>query len=878
LNFEDNPAYVLEIEATDDGAGALRGDGIVTVELSDVNEAPIVTGFDVYVSGGAPLGLSLGSVDGTDPEDDVISFEITSGNTDDIFSVDASTGELTVSDPLPLNPATTPYYELTISASDGALNGSSTVDIYIVGNSYPSLVTNTFEIEENSIVGSTVATLTSDDPDGIIEYLIISGNDDNQFILNDVTGKLTIFDNSSLDAELNMQYRLSVSLTDGGLGNLSIQREVTINIIDLNEFAPSLAAIGGKELNELETLTFNAEASDDDVSAVLTYSLDATSISNGITIDVNTGIFSWIPTESQDGSFSATITVSDGDMDVSETIAITVNEVNAAPLLTASSDKSVEEEETLNFIVTATDADLPANSLTYSLDAAAIVNGMTINATSGLFSWTPTEPQEGSFSATVTVTDGDLEDTETITITVNEVNEAPVLTSLSNQSIAEGELLTFTATASDVDLPANTFTYSLDAAAIANGMTINATSGLFTWTPTESQDGSFSATVTVTDGDLSDAETITISVNEVNEAPVLTSLSNQSIAEGKLLTFTATASDVDIPAKALTYSLDATAIANGMTINATLGVFTWTPTESQEGNFSATVSVTDGDLSDAETITITVNEVNEAPVLTALSDQVTKEGELLTFTATVSDVDLPANAMTYSLDATAIANGMSINANTGLFSWTPTESQDGSFSATVSVTDGDLSDAETVLITVNEVNVAPVLTALSDQVTTEGELLTFTATATDADLPANTLSYGLDATSIANGMIINSNSGVYSWTPTKEQVGDYNITVIVSDGLLQDAIIMTITVDAILGIRKISNLSVKVYPNPTARYLIVEAEQLRAISLLDINGRWIKDFAVADQIDVSDLNSGIYLLQVKDIHDKVGTIRFVKND
>ncbi len=90
---------------------------------------------------------------------------------------------------------------------------------------------------------------------------------------------------------------------------------------------------------------------------------------------------------------------------------------------------------------------------------------------------------------TVTVTDSGtgnlLVDSETFTITVNDTNTAPVLDPIGNQSVDELATLTFTATATDSDIPADTLTFSLDAASLAAGMTIDANTGDFTWTPTE---------------------------------------------------------------------------------------------------------------------------------------------------------------------------------------------------------------------------------------------------------------------------------------------------------------------------------------------------------------------------------------------------------
>ncbi len=196
-------------------------------------------------------------------------------------------------------------------------------------------------------------------------------------------------------------------------------------------------------------------------------------------------------------------------------------------------------------------------------------------------------------------------------------------------------------------------------------MTINPSTGAFSWTPTETQGGlTPSVTITVTDdgtGNLTDSEIFTITVNEVNAAPVLGAIGNQSIDELATLSFTASATDSDDTADGLSFSLDAPSIALGMSIDPTSGVFSWTPTEGQSGlTPSVTVSVTDdgtGNLVDSEIITITVNEVNVAPVLGAIGNQSIDELATLSFTASATDSDLPGNNLTYTLDASSIAIG-----------------------------------------------------------------------------------------------------------------------------------------------------------------------------------------------------------------------------
>jgi hypothetical protein len=283
---------------------------------------------------------------------------------------------------------------------------------------------------------------------------------------------------------------------------------------------------------------------------------------------------------------------------------------------------------------------------------------------------------------------------------------------------------------------------------------------------------------------LSASETIQITVNEVNVAPVLATIGNKSVNEGSPLSFTATATDGDVPAHTLTFSLDAGAPA-GASINPSSGAFTWTPTEADgPGTYNVTVRVTDNgspNLSDSETIQITVNEVNTAPVLAAIGNKTVNEGSLLTFTASASDSDVPAQALTYSLDAGA-PSGTSINATSGAFTWTPSEAQGPSTnSVTVRVTDSmGGTDSETIQITVAEVNTAPVLAAIGNKNATVGTPLTFIASATDSDAPAQPLTYSLDA-GAPSGASINASSGAFTWTPTA--AGTNNVSVRVTDSL-----------------------------------------------------------------------------------------------
>jgi hypothetical protein len=342
---------------------------------------------------------------------------------------------------------------------------------------------------------------------------------------------------------------------------------------------------------------------------------------------------------------------------------------------------------------------LPAGPITSSL-INPLFNS-SINATTGVYTWTPTEAQGNGTTYTITIraSDGQLATDRTVSITANEVNLAPVLATIQPQTVNEGALLTFTASATDADIPANPLTYSLISA--PGGASINASTGVFTWTPTEAQGpGTFNFTVRVGDGTLTHDRSVSVTVNEVSMAPVLATIPPQTVEEGNLLTFTASATDTDLPANNLTYSL--IGAPAGTYINGSTGVFIWTPTAAQSpGSFSFTVRVSDGTLTHDQAVSVTVNEVNTAPVLAAITPQTVNESTLLTFTASATDADLPANTLTYSLIGAPA--GASITPSTGVFTWTPAESQGpATFNFTVRVSDGNLTHDQPVTVSVTD--------------------------------------------------------------------------------------------------------------------------------------------------------------------------------
>lgn len=299
--------------------------------------------------------------------------------------------------------------------------------------------------------------------------------------------------------------------------------------------------------------------------------------------------------------------------------------------------------------------------------------------------------------------------------------------------------------------------------------------GSLTPTHTYLDNGTYTATVRVTDAyGITSTDSLKVTVDNV--APTA-SLSGPSSGETFVpLQFAASATDSSPIDQSAGFDYrwlfgDGTrAIGKNVTHTfAEAGTFTITMTATDKDGGSTTVSTT----------TTIAASANTAPYLDPVGDQEVDEQADLTFVVTASDQDVPAHGLTFSLlDA---PEGASIDPLTGVFSWTPSEAQGpASYSLILQVSDGQLTDQETITVRVNEVNTAPVLTPISNQTAITDTELRFQAVATDPDLPAQILTYSLQ--NAPTGASIDPATGQFSWTPTADQIATHSMTVLVSDG------------------------------------------------------------------------------------------------
>jgi hypothetical protein len=490
---------------------------------------------------------------------------------------------------------------------------------------------------------------------------------------------------------------------------------------------PTFEAIPNVSVDEEEEVTVFVFATDVDGDE-LTYSLDSGPASAEVSAS---GIFRWTPDEVDGpGTHTMTVRVSDpsGASDT-KSFQVTVNEVNLPPMLSAIGNVTLDEDQTETILLDATDPDIPANTLTFTLDAGA---PSWAAITGNQLTLTPAYDDGGKIhNLVVRVSDGGSPTysySRLLAVIVNDVNRPPVLeTMAATYSVNEGDTVTFTAIACDLDVEdATSLRFSLSGAPAA--ATIDPVTGQFSWITAEADGpGTFSFNVVVWDNHrlsapLSDQQEITVTVDEVNQSPNIQVSGATTVDEHQEVVLKIRGNDVDLPANTLTLSLaNVDPDITDYSFDPATGEFRWTPGEQHGGGSYQFTGVVNDNASPTpattqQTVTITVNEVNSPPIIVPLAmspfdaqEDITVEitgdpdTQTISFTAAATDPDIPVQSLTFSLAGVpaGTTNAPAIT-TTGDFSWTLTE-DDGpaTYNVTLRVTDsGGLTDERTFRVAV----------------------------------------------------------------------------------------------------------------------------------------------------------------------------------
>jgi hypothetical protein len=376
----------------------------------------------------------------------------------------------------------------------------------------------------------------------------------------------------------------------------------------------------------------------------------------------------------------------------------------SAPVLAAIGAKSVDEGSTLNFTATATDAD--GESLTF--ESSGLPSGATFvdqGDDTADFSWTPANGDAGVYNFTVTVRDptGRI-DYETVPITVNDVTtpEAPVWTQANNATVYVGIEYTLTVECTDDD----TADVDLSASDLPTGAVFvdnEDKTGTLTWTPTSDQTSIYPTEYTITfeadDGTFQVEMAVTLTVEAIDNYPVLDLIGNREVAVNQQLSFTITGSD-DGPTLAFT----AANLPSGAIFDEPSATFSWTPISGQEGAHDITFSVEDSsDQTTSETVTVTVNpeaQTGSDPIVFPIDDFNVAESDVVEFTVVAHDEDNDIISVTTDLPANTDAIW---DEETLYFSWGTNCDDAGTHTVTITATDSrGGTGAATVTINVSE--------------------------------------------------------------------------------------------------------------------------------------------------------------------------------
>jgi DNA/RNA endonuclease G (NUC1) len=641
----------------------------VTINVTPVNDAPVAVDDSANTDEDTPVTVSVLSND-TDVEGDTLSVSAVTQGAHGSAAIVGSDVKYTPAS----NYNGTDSFTYTVSDGNGG-TATGTVNVNVAGvNDNPTASDDSATTDEDTAVNVNVVGNDSD-LDG--DALSVTA------VTQPAHGSATFAGGSvtyTPAADYNGADSFTYTIGDGHGGSATANVGVTINAVNDNPVAVNDSATVAEDsgANTVSVLGNDTDVDGDTLSvSAVTQGAHGTVANNG-------GSVSYTPAANYNGPDSFTYTVSDGHGGTATaTVSVNVTAVNDNP--TATNDTATTDEDTAVTVdVVFNDSDIDGDTLT--LESADGATHGTVAVENGKAVFTPEANYHGPASFNYVVSDGHGGTADgSVSVTVNSVNDNPVAVA-DSATTSEDTAVTVHVLTNDTDVDGDTL--SVTSAGGATKGSVAVVAGGVTYTPNANANGTDSFTYNVSDGNGGTASaTVTVTINAVNDAPSIANVpATATIAELAAYTFTASATDVD--GDTLTFSL--VGAPAGATINPSTGEFNWTPSEAQGGTgapFNFAVRVSDGTASADSNVTITVTEVNSAPALAPIAGQVVLLGGTLTFNASATDGDLPAQTLVYSLTG-AYPAGATINPATGAFSWTPTAAQAGqSYTFNVRVTD-----------------------------------------------------------------------------------------------------------------------------------------------------------------------------------------------
>ncbi|WP_157755485.1 VCBS domain-containing protein [Pseudomonas frederiksbergensis] len=549
-----------------------------------------------------------------------------------------------------------------VSSADGT---ATSVTVHILGtNDAAVLSADVANLTETNAALTTNGTLTISDVDSAATFVAQTNTAGSygQFSIG-TDGAWTYVASSAHNefaAGTTYTDTFAVSSADG------TATSVTVHILGTNDAAVLSAGIANlTETNAAVDISTAGTLTISDVDSAATFVAQTNTAGSYGQFSIGTGGAWTYVANSAHNEFAAgttytdTFAVSSADGTLTS-VTVHIAGSNDSPTITsngagATASISVAENTTAITTVTATDVDLPAQTLSYSIVGGVDAAKFSIVSGTGVLSFisapnfeAPTDTGTNNvYDVIVRASDGTLFDDQAIAVTVTGVNDnSPVITSngagaTASVNVAENTTAVTTVAATDADLPAQTLTYSIVGGVDAAKFSIVSGTGVLSFisapnfeAPTDSGTNNvYDVIVRASDGTLFDDQAIAVTVTGVNDnSPIITSngggaTASVSVAENTTAVTTVVATDADLPAQTLSYSILNTAGTdfNKFSISSS-GVLTFNSAPDYENPqdvggtagdnaYVVDVQVADGNGGvDTQTITVNVQNVVETPV------------------------------------------------------------------------------------------------------------------------------------------------------------------------------------------------------------------------------------------------------------------------
>lgn len=496
------------------------------------------------------------------------------------------------------------------------------------------------------------------------------------------------------------------------------------------------------------------------------WSIASGALPSGVTLAASTGAITGTPTAS--GSFSVTMKVTDsGSIQKVTTQAFSFTVSGAGQPLSVASSSLASGTVNAAYSVSLLAAG-GTSPYSWSMTSGSLPAGLTM-ASFGVISGTPTA--SGSFSITVQVTDSSSTQqkaTKSLTLTVAAAPPLVISTSsLPNGQVSVAYSASLAATGGN-----SPYTWSITSGALPSGLTLTASTGAITGTPTAS--GSFSITVQVADSGAAQQKTTkSISFTVAVAPPPTLVISTSSLAAGQVGTAYSASLSATGGKSPYTWSIISGALPSGVTLTASTGAISGTPTAS--GSFSITVQAADSaspQQKASKSLTLTVTSTTPTLSITTSSLPNGQSGTAYSATLSASGGTSPYN---WSLSSGSLPTGVSLGSN-GQVSGTPTQS--GSFSITIQVADSASHTAsKTYILTVAAGGPTPL--AISTSSLPGGQVGSPYSTVVSATGGTTPYSWSVISGSLPAGLTLSAATGQITGTPS--QTGSSSIIIQVRD-------------------------------------------------------------------------------------------------